>query len=613
MLMILHFTSRVIALIATQRNSQPTNSFFRRIQATTSSSTNSISITRPTKRFIRCNKLLERDADYSMEKPSDPYISVSSNNIFPSQEIQRRHIQRKFNQWGVHARTSHDAEGRDAEGGPPTFPFTFQSVAQEAYQAITHTLYNQCPLDPKIASNAMSQSVSTYRPVKHPTRDVGRIGIEIDSPQYMILDGEHFVTDSKSDLLASAGTAIPRLCDGSTSIIGHREMQQLEERALRRFALVLAAKLSQQPWEVETTTDSESSRNASNTDTVSEHGILVAVYFNTMHLTIMGSQELQNLKRDGRFLQLLQENRLRSHPGSATNSTFSQHDGALSSVYNNIVLCCLGQDGIPEQLLQKHSQVQKYHGSHEPGYIKRRSNKEQSKDLEDGIVDPTRGMILVVQPTEQGKTPSDMYDSSCEALQRLSVMSMINGLPMVVISPRLSYECGTGISATVGGIDSSGYELSSHYGGKEPPRPGPWLLRDFTPPVYAWVGAAKIVSPPKEIGNRQRDQQQFSDSSLNEQKDETVFFCTRIALSHSVMDEGHPWHLFAATSASEITENTRQSFSVLKRKKKDAKREMPSELSSYRYLASTMSSSGRPDRDIIETLLKQQPESGIVN
>ena len=500
----------------------------------------------------------------------------------PTEQEEKLHAQ-KFQYWGVH----HTRIRND--GSTPTFPSTFQSVAQDAYQAITHTLYNQCPLDPNLFSNSMSRSVNTYRPIRHPARDIGRIGIEIDSARYMTTLGRNY-------------------CNGSTRIVSENIIKnaQLEGRALRRFALLLAAKLSQPCWEVEAALFKEESfRNSATSKNIRlSSGRLVAVYFNTMQLTVLASQELQDLKQEERLTK-----------GRPTrNSNGTTESSSLSPTFDTILLCCLGQDGIPEQMIQNKTQS-------DDTITRRRSSQERRKQLEHGSIDSRNGIVVIVQPTEQGKTPSTFHDSSLEALQRLCVLSTIHGLPVVVISPRLSYESGTGVSATFGGMDSSRYEISSLYGGLEPPRPGPWLLRDFTPPVYAWVGAAKIITPwllQNAVATTSSSQQQESNcndpyrfgdivaskdnTNSNKKGDKTSHF-TRIALSYSVMEEGHPWHMFVAStkqypSTTKKSANKNYGSPINKANERDD--------SSYTYLASTRPYSGRPDGDIIETVFKQK-------
>jgi hypothetical protein len=86
-------------------------------------------------------------------------------------------------------------------------------------------------------------------------------------------------------------------------------------------------------------------------------------------------------------------------------------------------------------------------------------------------VDPTKGIIFVVQPTDGGVGP----------LQRLAALATLEGLPVVLLSPRMTQDVTTP-------YDQSGYQQSSAYGGMEPPTgPTPWLMRDFWPPVYSWI------------------------------------------------------------------------------------------------------------------------------
>eukprot|EP00590_Aulacoseira_subarctica_P000010 CAMPEP_0172438360 /NCGR_PEP_ID=MMETSP1064-20121228/72757_1 /TAXON_ID=202472 /ORGANISM="Aulacoseira subarctica , Strain CCAP 1002/5" /LENGTH=306 /DNA_ID=CAMNT_0013186911 /DNA_START=717 /DNA_END=1634 /DNA_ORIENTATION=- len=305
-----------------------------------------------------------------------------------------------------------------------------------------------------------------------------------------------------------------------------------------------------------------------------------------MQLTVLASQELQDLKKEERLTT--------AHPMRNSNAT--AESSSSSTTFDSILLCCLGQDGIPEQILKNKSQSVFT-------TTRRRSSQERRKQLEHGSIDSRNGILVIVQPTEQGKTPSTFHDSSLEALQRLCVLSTIHGLPVVVISPRLNYESGSGVSATFGGMDSSRYEISSLYGGLEPPRPGPWLLRDFTPPVYAWVGAAKIITPRllrNVVATTTSSQRQdidyedpypfggvvdSKDNTHSNKKDAETSHSTRIALSYSVMEEGRPWHMFVASTKQ--YQSTTKRFAMKNYGSSPINKANERDDSSYTYLAST--------------------------
>ena len=72
-----------------------------------------------------------------------------------------------FEQWGVQRCTTADE-----------FPKTLDEVIDHAFLVIAGEIYDECPPSQSIASNAMSRSLFTDRPVRKRS-DSGRIGIEL--------------------------------------------------------------------------------------------------------------------------------------------------------------------------------------------------------------------------------------------------------------------------------------------------------------------------------------------------------------------------------------------------------------------------------------------------
>ena len=292
--------------------------------------------------------------------------------------------------------------------------------------------------------------------------------------------------------------------------------------AIRRVALELGAKLSAGPWE------------GFEDDDASPRSRPVAIYFNTIKQSLIASQELLLLKKD-----------VKEEAGS-------------SARYDNITILCLQQDNeIPEHM----QRAKRQHG----GLIK-------------GSVDPKQGLILVIQPTDYNSEfrPPGPSVGAVSALQRLVARASVQGLPAVVVSPRfLAHE-----HHADGGWDQSGYQQSSAYGGDEPPKgPTPWLMRDFSPPVFSWVGCVLPLSPhhsKRPHGSHVDDYRKAIHHS-------------RVVCTQSVMQEGHSWHMFAVREHSVPKDSSSET----------------TDHSTYQYLASTKTSSGRPPKDIVRHIFNE--------
>lgn len=257
----------------------------------------------------------------------------------------------------------------------------------------------------------------------------------------------------------------------------------LEDLGLRTFAFQLALCLSQ-------------NEKTTNGDFSNEGGRPVAVYFRNVRLTLLASRELQDLKK--------------------------KYD--CPTIFDEISVCCIGAD-LPESLVANGGGPT--------------SHKERRSRLSKGVVDPSKGLVIVVGPS----------NNHLNSLQQLATSSTVKELPLVLISPRLgnSHE-------TLGG------EMASSYGGSETPQ-HPWLLKDFMPPTFVWVADAT------------------SDRSQS---------LPRIALSRSVIDRDNSWHLFHSKVRDGISSFDEQMAECA--------------YSEFHYFASIPSSVGRPSRDMIITL-----------
>jgi hypothetical protein len=242
----------------------------------------------------------------------------------------------------------------------------------------------------------------------------------------------------------------------------------------------------------------------------------VVVCFNTIKQALVACQELKKLKEED-----------------------------LSPAYDNIKIQCLA-DGIPREMRIDRNQRRRYRG------------------LSDGYVSVARGLFMIVQPTDYNAEylPPGPAVGAVNNFQQIVAQASIEELPTIALSPRfLSNDSPFG-----GGWDQSGYQKSAIYGGIEPPKgPTPWIMRDFTPPVYCWIGNAFTLGQPPRM-----DQEQ------------SQCHLSRVLLTQSVMDEGHSWHIFAAKECAHD------------------RRKAPT---SFVYLASTRSASGRPNRDLIGKIL----------
>jgi hypothetical protein len=300
--------------------------------------------------------------------------------------------------------------------------------------------------------------------------------------------------------------------------------------AVRRVALNLAEKLSRAPWDGHESEPTLGPRRP------------VVLYFNQIRQALAASYELRVLKKQAA----------------------SEGNG---QAYEKVTIVNLGNGAtIPEEMTL-----------HRP----RGRGKPKHARLAAGKVDPTRGLLLVVQPSDYNDEyrPPGPAIGALESFQKLIARASVEEIPVVCLSPR--FLANDDPAAT--SWDQSGYQQSATYGGLEPPRgPTPWLLRDFSPPSFCWVGNALELSgassPPTGAS--------FQDSSGRES------YYSRISLMQSVMHKGHAWHMFAGKDLLRIRTDIRDrettSSSVLR--------------SEYQYLASTKSASGRPTREVMRRL-----------
>jgi hypothetical protein len=266
-------------------------------------------------------------------------------------------------------------------------------------------------MDPNIVQNALlGDRVFGRRPVRDPVWDAGRIGIEIDGPNVNVM----------------------------------------------YVALLVAAQASlqqRQRYHHHRGVGSSSSVSSSRNDLM----IPVAVYFDSVRETLAARALLQRLQQQQR--------------GGTTLIIPDQVRAGLANVEIRSLVADNGR--LPATMTMQQSNKSMNNSNDNNDDSNNIKKKHDSRPLAQRIlpVDPTKGILLVVQPTEAGIMP----------LQRLSALATLARLPVVMLSPRMTRE-------VTSPWDQSGYQQASAYGGAEPPTgPTPWLMRDFWPPVYSWI------------------------------------------------------------------------------------------------------------------------------
>jgi len=541
------------------------------------------------------------------------------------------------------------------------FPYTFDMVAQDAFHAISSTLYCKNYLDPNIVSNAMATSIIDKRPVGFAYwpkgRDVGRLGIEIDNARFLFSNSQNhkknmnYNKDNKglyrrsdndnNDDEYDDGHDFHRTKPKSNLNYNRRKQQVIdsEGRALRRIVLILASKLGQNPWSgledeygdaIDIVKQKKKAISVNNNDVDSKTTTTpatvstsrpIAIYFNTLRQALLASKELQ----------LLQQ--------------IAHYKNQNTKIYENIRILCL-KDNIPKDMMKSTTDNS------------RKRKWGSSRDISDGKVNPQSGIIIIVQPTDydsESRSPSPSIDS-LQALQILLSKASVNQIPSIVVSPRLieqfnnrggGYNGGGGGSGYSLGYEQSGYQQSSTYGGVEPPKgPTPWILRDFIPPVYTWIGCGIQLSTPRihrpspsliqSMLNESNVEKGYNVDVRNEYDDEdednrnnsrnnsrrnlhdgqdidieySYKYYSRVVLTQSVMESGHPWNLYAVENNVKITYD---SYGCLKKSMSSPLMSSSSTIekrdTNYQYIANTGPHCGRPTKELLLDVLTNYNEN----
>eukprot|EP00957_Ditylum_brightwellii_P161806 12319172-Ditylum_brightwellii.AAC.1 len=458
----------------------------------------------------------------------------------------------------------------------PSFPSTTHDVANQAYDAITHTLYSSpsIKLDPNIVSNAMSKNVYfDYRPVRDTLkRDVGRLGIEIDGARYLIDAPNHDDVEEDEHKKRRGGFQVRGDAEG---------------RSIRKLSIVLAGLLSRYPWvglehyeddddndvyqekdddrlhQNHKTRNHVSNNNNNNNVTTRP----IALYFNTVRQALLASQELQLLKLKQEKYKL-RRHRSSHHDASTSSLRREERDLYVQPVYDNIRIFVLDPNNlevpIDMTLTTTSEEDEEDEDTSSSSQTKRRKPWGHSRNLRKGKIDPKQGLLLIVRPTDYNiefKPPGPSF-GTIDALQMLLARASVHYLPCVVISPRLTEQLGGGTigitttndggsgsgTSSGNGWDQSGYQKSATYGGAEPPNgPTPWIIRDLYPPVYTWVGCAlNLVNRRPSLSslrggstNHNGDKEKEEEESRDDDEVEYYWYHPRIVMYQSVMEEGH--------------------------------------------------------------------------
>jgi hypothetical protein len=162
--------------------------------------------------------------------------------------------------------------------------------------------------------------------------------------------------------------------------------------------------------------------------------------------------------------------------------------------------------------------------------------------------------MMIVQPTDFANQliPPSPTPYTLRNLQRYIACALLQETPVVVMSPRFVFENivvdgGGGGGYMYDGADlddastsrtyhsrnSMAYQRADYFGGYEPARGQPWVLRDFFPPSYVWVGNALGVKPRRRQRYNQEQIKRIPHEFDGDEENEDI----QLTLTHSVMDQ----------------------------------------------------------------------------
>jgi hypothetical protein len=475
-----------------------------------------------------------------------------------AKSIRRRLRRRNLEYWGVERLSL------------PSFPSTFDAVADDVFHAISGTICGLQRPDPNTASNAMHQSVLDYRPT-HP----------FSSSKRRWLNGDDSDVTTKHSKRKTQDTS-PRMgveIDGSAYLL---EKSNDEGRAMRRLSLQIAKRLSTLPWDK---TDSSARRMRS-----------VAIYFNSVEQSLLASRELSLLKKDEK--------------------------NADPKCFDNIQIHCLGQDSVPLVLVkEKSSTVQE----------ERIILIVKPTDYDANSLIPTHddSRHPRIQTNVVDKLQALLFQASASSIPAVVLSPRLSELPPLQQASEAYKRTGP-----AGFEQSGFQKSSTYGGIEPPVGPTSWLLRgektrhaflllllyelelntmifaaDLVPPVFVWVGCANTIFQRnhsrwslRSVAALFRDQQHVA-ASFDDPGDEVTYsFYSRVAIVQSAMDTGHSWHMFAVKERFKPrhTESTSKiapsRMHLSDRDERDV---------SYHYMGSSIASRGRPSSHIMNDVFEE--------
>jgi hypothetical protein len=488
-------------------------------------------------------------------------------------------------------------------------PETIRAVVQASAAAICAALCHhyepeQAQPHPKGKMAKQTKSTSSHHHHQLPPSSLlprgyinsGRIGIEVD------FGGGHDDGNQESSR--------------TRTTTGRRTSSHNEAATVRYAALLLAARLAQdiawQPYE--STTSTTTLETPLSPPLPPPRLRPIAVYFNTVQQALAASQQLLQLKRVEWHRHTMDATTTSTTKTRRRTTTTSRRP---ATVYDSILIRCLCQgDSIPNEMLRyyAHEEMENISNSTIPsdsfiGTNDKGTSRSYRAKKSAARVDPTAGLLLIVQPTDYNTDfepqPGPVL-SAAQALQQLAMRASLEQLGMVLLSPRFvnypATDCsnclvvsshGTGWDerrrrrplSPLSPLESgkTKFAQSSSFAGLEPPRGAtPWILRDFGPPIFTWV-AQTLPLESRSTAFTSLRQRRSLETSLRFEDDTKA---THLVLWQSILHPDAAWHLFAV-SAPKVESRSRSSGSSGVR---------------VRYIASTKSATGRPTRDILRRL-----------
>ena len=416
-------------------------------------------------------------------------------------------------------------------------PTDVSDVVDDCFDVIAGTLLGMSQPDPNIAL-AYSPSLWKTRPLRSPPQD-GRIGIEIDSAHLLFQHQRDHQRPLRSETRNENDRGMWK--EGEDH---HNKPIMHEGRALRRLALLLATKLAMnESW---SQIEGLERRKPEGTKAIDKSGTRpVVLVFNTRKEALLAALEQKHLLR---------------------NNNAVKDDIERQALSTAVEVQCMDDD-FPQILIttmtnSSSTPITSSSRKEKSSKTKSSSRKQQNpqyldKTMLKNSVDPTKGLMLIVQPTDftYELLPPSPTPYTLRNLQRYIACSYLEKIPVVVMSPRFVFDSVRGQYSS---SDSSmAFQRADYFGGKEPARGMPWIMRDFFPPSYVWVGDAlnggddgedseDMTSPQQRRRRVRRRTRQRPSSSLSHPAalvanfhDVDGFFDDdfQLTLTHSVMDK----------------------------------------------------------------------------